>query len=58
MSDARKLTLSLSILESDPKMKAKERRSAKRRAEAIASEELGRWASELLIWYEENGGGG
>jgi len=48
----------LATIESSEDMKAKERRSAKRRAEAIAVETSG-FASveELLAWYQANDGG-
>ena len=50
---AKRLHDSLSNLENDINLNAKERRSAKRKAEAIASEETGgRSATELLQWYE------
>ncbi len=50
---AKRLNDSLSNLENDNNLNAKERRSAKRKAEAIASEETGgRSATELLQWYE------
>lgn len=50
---AKKLKEALVNLESDEAMNSKERRSAKRKAEAIAHEETGVDASELLAWYEE-----
>jgi hypothetical protein len=50
---AKKLHTSLSSIENDTNLNAKERRSAKRKAEAIASEETGgRDTTELLQWYE------
>lgn len=50
---AKRLHDALSTLESDTNLNAKERRSAKRKAEAIASEETGgKSATELLQWYE------
>jgi RNA recognition motif-containing protein len=51
---ARKLTKELAIIEANQQeLKAKERRSAKRKAEAIASEAVGCPAAELLEWYAE-----
>ena len=53
---AKKLKKALADIESDQDLKSKERRSAKRKAEAIASEEAGGCdASELLEWYEIEG---
>jgi len=50
---AKKLHTSLSAIENDTNLNSKERRSAKRKAEAIASEEAGgRDTTELLQWYE------
>ncbi|KAL3816619.1 hypothetical protein ACHAXA_004801 [Cyclostephanos tholiformis] len=51
---AKKLRESLSKLEEDAEMNAKERRSAKRRAMAIASEEIGgnEVIGKLLEWYD------
>lgn len=49
---AKKLKKELETIESNEDMKAKDRRSAKRKAEAIASEESGLTAQELLDWYE------
>ena len=48
---ARQLEAELQRIEKDGSMKAKERRSAKRKAEAIASEEAGCSAVELLESY-------
>jgi len=51
---AKKLQKSLADLEKDDSLNAKERRSAKRKAEAIASEETnGTDSKELLEWYEK-----
>lgn len=53
LETAKKLHISLSTLEKDENLNAKERRSAKRKAEAIASEETGGTeAKDLLEWYE------
>lgn len=49
---AKKLREELSQLEANKDINAKERRSAKRKAEAIAAEESGCQAEELLQWYE------
>ena len=49
---AKKLRDELAQLEANTEMNAKERRSAKRKAEAIAAEESGCQADELLNWYE------
>ena len=50
---AKKLSESLSKMENDDSLNAKERRSSKRKAEAIASEETGGTPSnELLEWYK------
>jgi RNA recognition motif-containing protein len=50
---AAKLTKELESIETNEEIKAKDRRSAKRKAEAIAAEEAGCSATELLQWYEE-----
>ena len=51
---ARDLVETLKSLESNKdNMNAKDRRSAKRKAEAIASEQAGCEASELVEWYEK-----
>ena len=53
---AKKLKKALADIESDQDLKSKERRSAKRKAEAIASEEAGGCdVTELLEWYENEG---
>lgn len=48
---AAKLQTDLVSIQNDTEMNAKERRSAKRKAEAIAAESAGSSASELLEWY-------
>lgn len=48
---ARKLTAELLAIENNEALKAKERRSAKRKAEAIAAESAGCPATELVEWY-------
>ncbi len=50
---ARQLQQELLKIERDESMKAKDRRSAKRKAEAIALEKSGCSAEELLVWYKE-----
>ena len=50
---ARKLKTELQAIEADTSLRSKERRSAKRKAEAIALEASGVQATELLAWYEE-----
>ena len=53
LESAKKLHTSLSKIEKDDSLNAKERRSAKRKTEAIASEETGVTdTKELLQWYE------
>lgn len=54
LASAKKLHSSLAKLEADESLNAKERRSAKRKAEAIATEETNCPAEELLDWYEKN----
>eukprot|EP00980_Cylindrotheca_fusiformis_P023907 scaffold11177_cov61-Cylindrotheca_fusiformis.AAC.2 len=49
---ALKLQSALQDIETNAEMKAKDRRSAKRKAEAIAAEESGMSAEELLQWFE------
>ncbi|KAL7535700.1 hypothetical protein ACHAWF_005238 [Thalassiosira exigua] len=51
-ASAKKLHESLAALEKDDSLNAKDRRSAKRKAEAIASEETSAPSKELLEWYE------
>lgn len=51
-NSAQKLRDELASLEANTEINAKERRSAKRKAEAIATEETGCKADELLQWYE------
>lgn len=48
-----KLQKELETIEGNEEMKAKDRRSAKRKAEAIASEEAGMPVLELSEWYEK-----
>ena len=48
---ARKLTAELSAIENNEALKAKQRRSAKRKAEGIAAESAGCPATELVEWY-------
>lgn len=52
LASAKKLKEALANLELDEEMNSKERRSAKRKAEAIAAEETGMDSAELLTWYE------
>lgn len=47
-----KLKKELEDIDKNEEVKAKDRRSAKRKAEAIATEEAGIPASELMEWYE------
>lgn len=49
---ADKLKKELEGIDGNEEIKAKDRRSAKRKAEAIAAEEAGMPAQELLDWYE------
>lgn len=51
---ARKLTRQLKTIDEDQDLKSKDRRSAKRKAEAISFEETGMASDELLEWYEKN----
>lgn len=51
---ARKLRKEMDAVEKNKEMKSKERRAAKRKAEAIAAEETGCSAEELLQLYEEH----
>lgn len=55
LAAAKKLTKEIQRIETAEDLKAKERRSAKRKAEAIATEESGCPAEELLEWYKEQG---
>ena len=48
-----KLQKELKEIEDNQELKSKDRRSAKRKAEAIASEEAGMSAAELLAWHEK-----
>ena len=52
---AKRLSSEIQRIEASEELKAKERRSAKRKAEAIASEEAGCTAEELLDWYAQQG---
>ena len=52
---ASKLVKELKAIEDDQDMKSKDRRSAKRKAEAIATEESGMAAEELIEWYNKIG---
>uniref|UniRef100_A0A6U9Z0P3 RRM domain-containing protein n=1 Tax=Pseudo-nitzschia australis TaxID=44445 RepID=A0A6U9Z0P3_9STRA len=51
---AQKLLKELKKIDKDEELKSKDRRSAKRKAEAICSEEIGMSIEELLEWYEKN----
>lgn len=53
-SAAKKLLEELARVDAAEDLKAKERRSAKRKAEAIAAEKAGCTAEELLEWYKEH----
>jgi len=55
LAAARKLRKDLEEIETNQELKSKDRRSAKRKAEAIATEEAGCSAEELLHWFEEHG---
>ena len=55
LAAATKLHNELERITKDEGMKSKERRSAKRKAEAIAAEESGCSLEELTSWYEETG---
>lgn len=55
LAAAKKLTAEIQRIENSEDLKAKERRSAKRKAEAIAAEESGTPVEELLEWYKEQG---
>lgn len=50
---ASKLKKDIEASEKDESLKAKDRRSAKRKLEAIAAEKAGCPAAELLTWYDE-----
>mmetsp|Transcript_31700 Transcript_31700/g.48603 ORF Transcript_31700/g.48603 Transcript_31700/m.48603 type:complete len:449 (-) Transcript_31700:35-1381(-) len=54
LNAARKLEKELRRIVDDDGLNAKDRRSAKRRAEAIATEETGCDPTELLEWFEQN----
>jgi RNA recognition motif-containing protein len=51
---AKKLQKDLDEVSADSSLKAKERRAAKRKAEAIASEVSGMQPDELLAWYQHH----
>ena len=51
---AKKLLIELKRTDNNEGLKSKDRRSAKRKAEAISFEETGIAADELLEWYEKN----
>jgi RNA recognition motif-containing protein len=51
---AERLQKELKEIEENEEMKAKDRRSAKRKAEAIAAEDGGMSSTELLEWYAQN----
>ncbi len=55
LAAAKRLTAEIQRIENSEDLKAKERRSAKRKAEAIAAEESGTSVEELLEWYKEQG---
>ena len=53
----KRLQTELEEIDSNEELKAKDRRSAKRKAEAIAAEETGFTnITELMEWYEKNKG--
>ncbi|VEU44150.1 unnamed protein product [Pseudo-nitzschia multistriata] len=54
LAAAQKLLKILKNIENNDELKSKDRRSAKRKAEAICSEETGIPVEELLDWYEKN----
>jgi hypothetical protein len=51
---AEKLLAELQAIDGDQDLKSKDRRSAKRKAHAIATEESGMEAEQLLDWYNQN----
>ncbi len=51
---ARKLLREIKSIDNNEDLKSKDRRSAKRKAEAISFEETGITSDELLEWYENN----
>lgn len=51
---AARLIQELKDIETNEDIKSKDRRSAKRKAEAIASEEVGMPMEELIQWFEKN----
>jgi hypothetical protein len=50
-----KLNKALEAVDKDEDMRAKDRRSAKRKAEAIAAEESGCALEDLLTWFKDHG---
>eukprot|EP00536_Pseudo-nitzschia_multiseries_P011265 jgi/Psemu1/205367/e_gw1.374.43.1 len=54
LASAKRLLTELETIDANQEMKAKDRRSAKRKAEAICTEETGTPAEELLEWYKSN----
>jgi RNA recognition motif-containing protein len=52
---AMQLKNDLALIEGKSDLKAKDRRAAKRKAEAIAAEAVGCSATELLDWYQQKG---
>jgi RNA recognition motif-containing protein len=55
LAAAKKLIAEVKRIDEDPNLKAKDRRSAKRRAEAISLEESGCSSEQLLEWYRQQG---
>ena len=55
LAAAQRLRKELNEIETNQELKSKERRYAKRKAEAIVAEEAGCNAEELLQWFEEHG---
>lgn len=55
MQIAERLQKEIADIEASADLASKDRRSAKRKAEAIASEEVGVPVSELFQWYEKKG---
>mmetsp|Transcript_18084 Transcript_18084/g.44984 ORF Transcript_18084/g.44984 Transcript_18084/m.44984 type:complete len:485 (-) Transcript_18084:95-1549(-) len=51
---AKKLLIELKSIDNNEGLKSKDRRSAKRKAEAISFEKTGMAADELLEWYKKN----
>lgn len=50
-----KLNKALEAVDKDEEMRAKDRRSAKRKAEAIAAEESGCSLEDLIAWFKDHG---